>query len=742
MKTRIPNELAGASLLGVHNWIKKQVALSNPGGSPDYKLSDMSGNRITLSDIARNPGKEVMIEVATIEGVRTNPSLRGLAPIPGYDLNQKYITPNSGSLTELIGDDFDHVLVERIVAEQGLRRGLHSLNRLLLQRHDMRVSSPTTAAILQMGEIIKSNPSDRTPFTQRTPIIYSPERALAHWIAENEGTGNVDANKLTEEQLVDVYNHKISSKYGLNSQDISKFANDVLADFLFAASANRGLVRLIISQNVDNIRTDRQTIHKLIQLFPQQPDAFYNGSQRVFVAHPAFIYPALAESALTQKQMEEIVKFAKGYPANMGRYENVPVKIKAMINGKYELLRESDSLTDNAIKWAQLNTVDKAKQLFNRWRQGRTGVEAHDSDRELESQFSRKAPMQVIFENLTRDPRASLRKKGFKPLYYFSDIGGFYPTPPPRWPKQLMLAIMDAFLENLPYIINADDPTQINISPARLAYFSEPTKEIEVELDNKKETYTAEEIVNFTKDYYELGWSATPTAYTELYKKHAKGKHLKLAEGKSVKDVREMATELASQTTLSSSDAAERTSTLSFDASAPKSILEMAYDVATIANSKYGYNMRGDDFKFVMTILHYSMRTLARPPTRADVRLDSAYVMDAFRDFLGANKYEELQALQQQLIDGSADQSVLTGFTQTSVLADLINFRDEMTQTLNRIYDDPDQGTAAVKKIIEEYTQIREQFMDTPMSLGMNQAVVEIFQELNELETQAKGVLD
>lgn len=734
MKTRIPNELAGASLLGVHNWIKKQVALSNPGGSPDYKLSDMSGNRITLSDIARNPGKEVMIEVATIEGVRTNPSLRGLAPIPGYDLNQKYITPNSGSLTELIGDDFDHVLVERIVAEQGLRRGLHSLNRLLLQRHDMRVSSPTTAAILQMGEIIKSNPSDRTPFTQRTPIIYSPERALAHWIAENEGTGNVDANKLTEEQLVDVYNHKISSKYGLNSQDISKFANDVLADFLFAASANRGLVRLIISQNVDNIRTDRQTIHKLIQLFPQQPDAFYNGSQRVFVAHPAFIYPALAESALTQKQMEEIVKFAKGYPANMGRYENVPVKIKAMINGKYELLRESDSLTDNAIKWAQLNTVDKAKQLFNRWRQGRTGVEAHDSDRELESQFSRKAPMQVIFENLTRDPRASLRKKGFKPLYYFSDIGGFYPTPPPRWPKQLMLAIMDAFLENLPYIINADDPTQINISPARLAYFSEPTKEIEVEIGNKKETYTVEEITEAIEKYAKLETERqTATNYANWYAEYAKGGHKELAEGQNVASRQELARELASQIRQKTGDIASISSTLSFDASSPKSILEMAYDVATIANSKYGYNMRGDDFKFVMTILHYSMRTLARPPTRADVRLDSAYVMDAFRDFLGANKYEELQALQQQLIDGSADQSVLTGFTQTSVLADLINFRDEVRQRVNATYLTPEESSNAISEISLEFQQLRELMKDIPTSLGMNQAILEIFQEIDGL---------
>ena len=134
-----------------------------------------------------------------------------------------------------------------------------------------------------------------------------------------------------------------------------------------------------------------------------------------------------------------------------------------------------------------------------------------------------------------------------------------------------------------------------------------------------------------------------------------------------------------------------------------------------------------------MTILHYSMRTLARPPERADVRLDSAYVMDAFRDFLGANKYEELQALQQQLIDGSADQSVLTGFTQTSVLADLINFRDEVRQRVNATYLTPEESSNAISEISLEFQQLRELMKDIPTSLGMNQAILEIFQEIDGL---------
>ena len=36
---------------------------------------------------------------------------------------------------------------------------------------------------------------------------------------------------------------------------------------------------------------------------------------------------------------------------------------------------------------------------------------------------------------------------------------------------------------------------------------------------------------------------------------------------------------------------------LTFDAGQGKSVLEMAYDVASIAQEKYNYNMRGDDFQ-------------------------------------------------------------------------------------------------------------------------------------------------
>ena len=51
---------------------------------------------------------------------------------------------------------------------------------------------------------------------------------------------------------------------------------------------------------------------------------------------------------------------------------------------------------------------------------------------------------------------------------------------------------------------------------------------------------------------------------------------------------------------------------LTWDPAGPKSIVEIAYDVAEIATAKYNYNPRGDDFKFIMFMIHYSLEELKK----------------------------------------------------------------------------------------------------------------------------------
>ena len=64
---------------------------------------------------------------------------------------------------------------------------------------------------------------------------------------------------------------------------------------------------------------------------------------------------------------------------------------------------------------------------------------------------------QAYFNLLSRD----------RPLAYFSNIGGMYPTIPSKWPPALIYAIMDGFLEKLGEIVSLDDP-QYNFSATRL----------------------------------------------------------------------------------------------------------------------------------------------------------------------------------------------------------------------------------------------------------------------------------
>ena len=116
---RVPKDLSGASLLGVHNWVKSNIALSNPGASPDYKITDAKGDRLTLSDVARSAGDSVNIEVTTLSNVRSNPAMN-LTMIPGTDIPYQDMVRTGNNLTDLLPDETDSALATRIVAEQGL----------------------------------------------------------------------------------------------------------------------------------------------------------------------------------------------------------------------------------------------------------------------------------------------------------------------------------------------------------------------------------------------------------------------------------------------------------------------------------------------------------------------------------------------------------------------------------------------------------------------------------------------
>ena len=710
---KVPKDLSGASLLGVHNWVKSNIALSNPGASPDYTITDAKGDRLTLSDVARSAGQDIDIEVTTLSGVRSNPAMN-LTMVPSTHIPYSDMVRTGNNLSDLLPGEIDSAMATRIVAEQGLHRGLHTLNRMTLTSYNKQISTPTTAALLQMGELIKKNPSDRTPFTQRTPLQYGSEKALQQWLLE---TANID--NATEEEIsvenTNVENAKIHAKYGLNTQDIKKFSQDVLSDYLFAASANRGLIRYLIKGS-STLRTDRQTIQKLVSMFPQQPADFYEGRQRVFAAHPAFIYPAYAHSILSKKQMQAIVSFAKGYPRNMGRTDKLPRtmgKLVARGGNPLRKLREFVTLGPYI---------------------------ASDSASDLDTKYGNQGHIQTVIGALAADPRR-IARRNFKPLRYYSDLGGFYPSPPPKWPRKLMYAIMDGFLENLPHIINMDDPGKLaNLSPVAKLYFEEPRKLtgkiIVKKIDGGDTPETSEKLEEILKEIDAAVTAAVSAEMLALLTK-LKPKYLKTIP----LDVTDYSSTLGAIKTNIDSAILKRVDDdksnvvkreeLTFGASGPKSILEIVYDIAEIATAKYDYNMRGDDFKFAMAVVNYSFEGLSEQTQGSAFTLTQERIGKGIESIMGANKFRRLTELEEKLTQASMDENPRAAFKQSIVLAKLMLIHEKMEVDINTARSQ-DSRNIAREELRQNYRKLIEKLPMDSFSPSLNAGVQRVLLKMRQ----------
>jgi hypothetical protein len=130
-------------------------------------------------------------------------------------------------------------------------------------------------------------------------------------------------------------------------------------------------------------------------------------------------------------------------------------------------------------------------------------------------------------------------------------------------------------------------------------------------------------------------------------------------------------------------DPANLNSELSFDAGGPKSLLEMVYDIAEIATAKYDYNMRGDDFKFTMSVVHYSFKSLAEVTQGSAFELTSNRISAGIENILGANKYRRLEELRESIQQHEFEGRPQAAYIQSIFLAQLYVIRDEMQKQLD-----------------------------------------------------------
>ena len=170
---------------------------------------------------------------------------------------------------------------------------------------------------------------------------------------------------------------------------------------------------------------------------------------------------------------------------------------------------------------------------------------------------------------------------------------------------------------------------------------------------------------------------------------------------------------------------------MTFDPSGPKSVLEMVYDIAEIASTKYDYNMRGDDFKFTMAMVHYSFNALAESTVGSMFDLTNR-VDTALGNILGGDKYRRLEELRQ-----SISQREFSGDRQEPHIfnpPDLLNcIKSETRCKFAWVSNDRDDMRQATKKNSEETIKTSFVTRQSRVSTSFNRGVQAVLLDMREI---------
>ncbi len=585
MRVTVPTSLAGGSLLSAHKWVKSQMARTNPGGSADYTLRSIDGASLSLSDLTRsNPQNPITVEIvmAGMGGVRSNPS--GV-PIP-TDFTSSPSFARGGNFTStLLPENLDPQLVERMVAQEGLFGAMQTLTILLSERSPMESMSPTTAGLLYAHSAIpRSNPSVKTPFLADVPkeMIDSDIR-ITRYLHEK---GVVDDDTIsTASGMID--SAKVTAKYGLTRRQLDTFVDDVLAPFMAVAPANRGALRHI-NKKLPSLKSGKgkknysEAYTKLIELMPTKAEHFYHGRDYGLIASPHCVYPLLCEKIIPPKVAEGLLKVAKEYPNNlvMSKGQRVPGELKMTI-GMKKFIKNKVPLPT----WKQ-----RLMQIF------RPGSgKAFEAKRDLlkGSKKDDESYMDLIVEALHMKGNIDIMKPTTDPFVFTGNIGGFYPSPPKRWPQQVVYSVMDTLLMSLPDIIDLEGGGQNN-------YESRVYRLIHSKQDVLDGIFINNKAVK--KEDIEK-------ALTDDAKRKEIVEQLKIEFKDAVLNEKRLNDEPAEFLNFILTNCIIESKGI-VDPKYGKSIFELLFETIETAQGKYNYKIADDDITFALILLDYSIKML------------------------------------------------------------------------------------------------------------------------------------
>ena len=569
------------------------MARSNPGGTSDYKLADSIGNPMTLSDLVRpNPADaEIVVSIVSgRSGVRSNPSL----PLP-TDFTPSPNFARSGNFSnQLLPRDLDPALVERMVAQEGIFGAVNTLTILLSKRSTADEISPTTAGLLYAYSAVpRTNPGGKTPFLADAPKEMYDSEIMIHRYLDDHGIKDVEKRS----QIVG--ESKISAKYDLTRARLDQFVKEVLAPFLAIASGNRGAVRTInkISAGFDSEEKKNfaNNFEKLMYLMPTKAEDFYKGREYALAATTEFIYPIRAMSLLTPTEIDTLLGVAKRFPNNL---DTSGKRLK--LNKKESKLIQNRVMVRAGFWKTALQFIPYMTPYVKKFSPTVFKGMAGDSQ-EAKVKLSRgKVPddeqlIAHIVEALNLDEFRFSSTKDTNPskFIFLRDMGGYYPSPPKGWPPMLMYAIMDAFLDAIPEIVDIRDPSK--------------NLESKVSMDFIR-TLTDESILVSSAGFKDISF-----------------KDYKDTVVKSDVDREAYLTRLgvvATDAKTASADASKFTNfvfknwsptgltSLNTSSELGKSVIELLYDVMELAKGKYDYTMSNDDLTFALIMIDYSIKTL------------------------------------------------------------------------------------------------------------------------------------
>lgn len=627
MRVKVPSSLQGGSLLDAHKWVKSQMARRNPGGTADYTLADSMGNPMTLSDLVRsNPTNEVEVEIIGGRGaVRSNPSL----PLPA-DFVPSPDFPRGGNFsTQLLPRDLDPALVERMVAQEGVFGAVNTLTILLTQRSADEGISPTTAGLLYAHSAIpRTNPSGKTPFLADVAKDMYDSEIMIHRYLDRHGITDVT------KQETAIGKAKVSAKYDLTQRTLEQFVKEVLAPFLAVASANRGALRTInkisAGMNSNEKKDFANNYGKLMYLMPTKAEDFMKGREYGLVASSEFIYPVFAMKLLSDKEINTLLEVAKKFPNNL---EPSGKGIK-LTSQQAKLIANRVNVSDPFWKrmLMKLPFIGGPIQAM-----AITGDAAEAKATLIKGKVPpREKMIAYIIESVNIDNYRYGTSKQDSKFLFMRDIGGFYPSPPKRWPLEICYAVMDAFLEALPDLVDIRDPAK--------NYESKISFELLSKLrDDTDLLHSDPKIKSMTYGDYKKAMAGSDTDRENLLTS------LGITGASTYKSPGDFTKYVFTEFTSFGLTAFEVNRDLG------KSVLELLYEVMEIATSKYHYEMSDDDITFTLTLIDYSIRTLF--DDGASIAAPTALMTSIF----GRKKSEQVTEAYERLVASLGTGAVTSG---------------------------------------------------------------------------------